>query len=137
MEWIITNIDELEESARKVLQVAGERRVVAFSGEIGAGKTTLIQRICAALGVREKVTSPTFALANVYVAAGEETVFHLDLYRLRSEQEALDMGIEEYIHGDTYCFIEWPELIQDLLPIDTLYISIELIENSHRKIVLL
>lgn len=137
MEWIITSIDQLEESAKKVLRIAGERRVMAFSGEIGAGKTTLIQRICVALGVREKVTSPTFALANVYVAAEQEEVFHLDLYRLKNEQEALDMGIEEYIHGDTYCFIEWPELIEDLLPADTLYISIELIENSHRKIVLL
>ena len=137
MEWIVTSIEQLEDAAKKVLQAAGDRKIMAFSGEIGAGKTTLIQRICAQLGVQEKVTSPTFALANVYGVGEHEEVFHLDLYRLNNEQEALDMGIEEYLYGDTYCFIEWPELIHDLLPADTLYISIELIENSNRKIVLL
>lgn len=137
MEWIITGIDELEDSARKLLQVAGERKVMAFSGEIGAGKTTLIQRLCQQLGVNEKVTSPTFALANVYADAQGDEVYHLDLYRLKDMQEALDMGIEEYLYGDRYCFIEWPTVVEDLLPADTLYIRIELIENSHRKIVLL
>lgn len=137
MNWTITSIAELDDSAKKVLQAAGERKIMAFSGEIGAGKTTLIQRICQQLGVTEKVTSPTFAIANVYAAEAGEEVFHLDLYRLKNEQEALDMGIEEYLYGDTYCFIEWPEVIRDFLPADTLYISIELIENSDRKIVLL
>ncbi|MEM7299313.1 MAG: tRNA (adenosine(37)-N6)-threonylcarbamoyltransferase complex ATPase subunit type 1 TsaE [Bacteroidota bacterium] len=134
---MITGIDELEDSARKLLKYAGDRRVMAFSGEIGAGKTTLIQRICSQLDVEEKVTSPTFALANVYATTVGEEVFHLDLYRLKDAQEALDMGIEEYLYGDRYCFIEWPAVIEDLLPADTLYIRIELIENSHRKIVLL
>ncbi|MBX2877096.1 MAG: tRNA (adenosine(37)-N6)-threonylcarbamoyltransferase complex ATPase subunit type 1 TsaE [Saprospiraceae bacterium] len=137
MEWTITGINELEDSARKLLMQAGERKVMAFSGEIGAGKTSLIQRLCQQLGVEEKVTSPTFALANVYASSSGEEVFHLDLYRLKDTQEALDMGIEEYLYGDRYCFIEWPAVIEELLPADTLYIRIELIENSHRKIVLL
>ena len=137
MDWIITGIDELEDSARKLLQYAGERKVMAFSGEIGAGKTTLIQRLCRQLGVDEKVTSPTFALANVYATSEGEEVYHLDLYRLKNAQEALDMGIEEYLYGDRYCFIEWPAVVEDILPADTLHIRIELIENSDRKIVLL
>lgn len=137
MDWIITRIDELEDSARKLLQYAGERKVMAFSGEIGAGKTTLIQRLCRQLGVDEKVTSPTFALANVYATSEGEEVYHLDLYRLKNAQEALDMGIEEYLYGDRYCFIEWPAVVEDILPADTLHIRIELIENSDRKIVLL
>lgn len=137
MDWIITGIDELEDSARKLLQYAGERKVMAFSGEIGAGKTTLIQRLCRQLGVEEKVTSPTFALANVYATSEGEEVYHLDLYRLKNAQEALDMGIEEYLYGDRYCFIEWPAVVEDILPADTLHIRIELIENSDRKIVLL
>lgn len=137
MEWIITGIDELEDSARKLLKAAGDRRILAFSGEIGAGKTSLIQRICQQLGVEEKVTSPTFALANVYATTNGDEVYHLDVYRLKDAQEALDMGIEEYLYGDRYCFIEWPGVIEHLLPADTLYIRIELIENSHRKIVLL
>ncbi len=137
MQWTITGIDELADSARKLLKYAGDQRIMAFSGEIGAGKTTLIQRLCEHLGVEEKVTSPTFALANVYATTAGEEVFHLDLYRLKHVQEALDMGIEEYLSGDRYCFIEWPAIVEELLPADTLYIRIELIENSHRKIVLL
>lgn len=137
MELIITSIEELAKVANKVLHFAGERRIMTFSGEIGAGKTTLIQRLCAQLGVKESVTSPTFAIANEYATAENGAIYHLDLYRLKNEQEALDIGIEEYLDGDRYCFIEWPEIIADLLPDDLMHISIELLENSHRKIVLL
>ncbi len=137
MELIITSIEELAIVAIKLLNFAGERKSMTFSGDIGAGKTTLIQQICAQLGVKEAVTSPTFALANEYATAENGVIYHLDLYRLKNEQEALDIGIEEYLYGDRYCFIEWPEIIADLLPDDRVHISIELLENSHRKIVLL
>lgn len=137
----ITNIEALPATARTLLDFAENRKIMAFSGEIGAGKTTFIQAICAQLGVKERVTSPTFSLVNVYQSVGysdrEEEIFHLDLYRMKDVQEALDMGIEEYLYGDQYCFIEWPDIISALLPDDTLHISIELTENSHRKIVLL
>lgn len=137
MELIITSIETLVKVANKLLQFAGERRIMTFSGEIGAGKTTLIQQLCVQLGVKESVTSPTFALANVYTTAEYGEVNHLDLYRLKNKQEALDIGIEEYLYEDCYCFIEWPEVISDLLPDDVVHISIELLENSHRKIVFL
>lgn len=141
MELKITNIEGLPATARTLLDFAENRKIMAFSGEIGAGKTTFIQAICAQLGVKERVTSPTFSLVNVYQSVGysdrEEEIFHLDLYRMKDVQEALDMGIEEYLYGDQYCFIEWPDIISALLPDDTLHISIELTENSHRKIVLL
>ncbi|MEZ5040267.1 MAG: tRNA (adenosine(37)-N6)-threonylcarbamoyltransferase complex ATPase subunit type 1 TsaE [Saprospiraceae bacterium] len=141
MELKVRNIEALAATARTLLDFAGDRKVMAFSGEIGAGKTTFIQAICVQLGVKERVTSPTFSLVNVYSSAGnsdrEEEIFHLDLYRMKDVQEALDMGIEEYLYGDQYCFIEWPDIISALLPSDTLHISIELTENSHRKIVLL
>jgi tRNA threonylcarbamoyladenosine biosynthesis protein TsaE len=137
MELIITSIEDLVKVANKLLQFAGERRIMAFSGEIGAGKTTLIQQLCAKLGVKESVTSPTFALANVYTTAEYGEIYHLDLYRLKNKQEALDIGIEEYLYEDRYCFIEWPEVISDSLPDDLVHISIELLENSRRKIVFL
>lgn len=137
MELIITSIEDLTKVANKLLQFAGERKIMTFSGEIGAGKTTFIQQLCAQLGVKESVTSPTFALANVYMTAENGEIYHLDLYRLKNKQEALDIGIEEYLYEDRYCFIEWPEVISDLLPDDLVHISIELLENSHRKIVFL
>ncbi len=111
-------------------------------GEIGAGKTTLVQAFCAELGVKELVTSPTFSLINEYTyhSAVEETVqrvYHLDLYRLKSMEEALDLGIEDLLVNDAYCFIEWPELIQPLLTNDLVVIKILVEQDSSRKILFL
>lgn len=142
MERIIASEREMKGFARELLSAAGGRRIMTFTGEIGAGKTTLIQALCRLLGVSEPVTSPTFSLVNEYhrvdPATGvEDSVFHLDLYRLENIEEALDIGIEEYLDGEAYCLIEWPELIEVLLPEDFVRIKIEITEDSRRKVIFL
>lgn len=141
MEILINELEELDLVAQELLAFAGERRKFAFYGEIGAGKTTLIQAICKQLGVREGVVSPTFALVNEYTFQDKngatQLMYHLDLYRLKNVQEALDIGIEDMLYDEYYCFMEWPELIEDLLPEDALRIKMEALKNSTRKIVFL
>lgn len=136
MELRIERPEQLEEAAERLLEAAGGRRVFAFTGEIGAGKTTFIQALCRRLGVRGEVTSPTFALVNEYQGAAGR-ICHLDLYRLEDVEEALDIGIEELLDSGDYCFIEWPELIEGLLPEDAVRINLEIVENSTRKILFL
>ncbi len=141
MEILVPNLQALEQAAEQLLPFAAERRKFAFYGDIGAGKTTFIQAICKQLGVRESVVSPTFSLVNEYSyedAFGKaQLLYHLDLYRLKNLQEALDIGIEDMLYGENYCFIEWPELIEALLPEDVVRIKIEAINHSTRKIVFL
>lgn len=137
MEIIVHQLHELDKAAQKLLEFAGERRKFAFYGEIGAGKTTFIQAICRQLGVQEAVVSPTFALVNEYPASSGELIYHLDLYRLKNAQEALDIGIEDMLYDENYCLIEWPELIEALLPEDVVRIKLEIVDHSTRKILLL
>jgi len=128
--------EQLDVLAGQMLEMAGGRRVFAFTGEIGAGKTTFIQAICRRLGVTGEVTSPTFALVNEYQGA-EARIYHLDLYRLTDVEEALGIGIEELLDSGDYCLIEWPGLIEGLLPDDTVRINLEIVGNSTRKILFL
>jgi tRNA threonylcarbamoyladenosine biosynthesis protein TsaE len=121
-------------AAAAMLDWACGRRLWAFTGPLGAGKTTLIQSLCKALGVAEPVSSPTFALVNAYEAAGGEVVYHLDLYRLDSLDEALAMGIEEYLDSGHYCLIEWPAIIEPLLPEEAVQVIIEPMADSCRLI---
>ncbi|MBK8705485.1 MAG: tRNA (adenosine(37)-N6)-threonylcarbamoyltransferase complex ATPase subunit type 1 TsaE [Saprospiraceae bacterium] len=137
LEINITSIVDWDNAAAQLITWAGERRKFAFYGEIGAGKTTFIQAICRYLGVGDYVASPTFALVHEYAGSGANRVFHLDLYRLRNIQEALDIGIEEYLDSPDYCFIEWPEIIEPLLPEDIVRVKIAADSNSHRKVVIL
>ena len=132
----------LEQAVEELLDFAGNRKTFAFSGEIGAGKTTFIQAFCRHFGVKETVTSPTFSLVNEYVYEDSEqdkeaVIFHLDLYRLEDMEEALNIGIEEILDAKAYKLIEWPELIDPLLPEDTVRIKMEIVENSRRKILFL
>lgn len=136
MEWTINSEKEMAQVAARLLELAGPRRKFAFYGEIGAGKTTLIQFLCQCLEVEDYVTSPTFALVNVYRAPAGP-VYHLDLYRLKNAEEALDIGIEDYLYDDAYCFVEWPEIIESLLPEDVLRIKITFLTESSRKILFL
>lgn len=131
----IASIDDLKTAAQKLLDMAGERRVFAFDAPMGAGKTTLIKALCECLGVREYVTSPTFAIINEY-QSGMRPVFHFDLYRLRNLNEALDIGIEDYLDSGEYCFIEWPEVVRDLLPEDALRVEIRVNEDNSRTVIL-
>ena len=141
MEIFLHTLTDLDQAACRLVDFAGDRRKMAFYGEIGVGKTTFIQAICKQLGVREAVVSPTFALVNEYSLAADfqkgQLVYHLDLYRLKNIQEALDIGVEDMLYDSHYCFIEWPELIEVLLPEEVLRIKIEALNNSARKIVFL
>jgi tRNA threonylcarbamoyladenosine biosynthesis protein TsaE len=135
-EIIVHDITELKAVAARLLAVAAGRKLWFFTGRIGAGKTTLIQHLCRALGIQEEVTSPTYALVNTY--AGEVVVYHLDLYRLESVEEALDMGVEEYLYSGQYCLVEWPEILGELgADLHPVRIHLEIGPDSSRKILLL
>src|SRR6266446_1059284 len=129
---IIHNLDELPSAAKTILKICSGKKVFAFLGGLGAGKTTMIQALCEELGVKEKTVSPTFAIVNEY--KGTEKIFHIDLYRLNNLSEALDIGIEEYLASGNYCFIEWAELVKDLLPEDAVMVEIDVERNGERKV---
>jgi tRNA threonylcarbamoyladenosine biosynthesis protein TsaE len=120
-------LDGLDRTAITLLNSFQEKRLFAFFGEMGAGKTTFIKAVCKTLGVQENVSSPTFALVNEYQDKDFRPVYHFDFYRIENEQEAIDIGVREYFSSGHYCFIEWPEKILHLLPEDTvrLYITIQ------------
>ena len=119
----ITSQDELPDVARAVIRSLGRRTVVAVRGGMGAGKTTLIREIVAALGSADTVTSPTFAIVNQY-KAGKERIHHFDFYRIDDQREAYDFGYEEYFYSGDLCLVEWPEKIEQLLPENTMNVRI-------------
>ena len=141
MELLIDGLENLQVSVDQMIEYAGDCKKWLFTGEIGAGKTTFIQAVCHTLGVEEKVTSPTFSLINEYVYTNNKgesgLIHHIDLYRLKSLEEAIDIGIEDYLYDENYCFIEWPQLIQAIWPEPVIEINLEIIENSVRKIIFL
>jgi tRNA threonylcarbamoyladenosine biosynthesis protein TsaE len=128
MKILYQNLNEIGEVAKKILKFANESakdaRVWWFEGEMGAGKTTLIKALCRELGVVDTVQSPTFSLVNQYQSPSQEVIYHFDFYRIKSEEEALDLGYEEYFYSGHYCFVEWGIKIEDLFPQTYLKISI-------------
>lgn len=132
----LDSLSQLTQAAEWVLKNTGENRIIAFYAEMGAGKTTLIKEICNLLGCTSNVTSPTFSIINEYVTTNNESVFHFDFYRLNKINEIIDIGFEEYIDGKNYCFIEWPELAEPLLPAETQKISIKIDEKQKRTLTL-
>jgi len=127
----ITSLTELPGSAQSLLSFAGSQKIFLFYGNMGAGKTTFIKDLCAQLGVTEPVTSPTFSIVNEYNGSTAQ-VFHFDFYRLKNQEEALDMGYEEYFYSGNYCLIEWPEKIPDLLPLNYVKVSIKVNDEQTR-----
>jgi tRNA threonylcarbamoyladenosine biosynthesis protein TsaE len=139
MEIKIKSIETIRESAREFIENIGEHKVFAFYGKMGAGKTTFVKAICEELGVEDVITSPTFAIVNEYEVRGAEAnsslftlhsslIYHFDFYRIKKLEEVYDMGYEDYFYSGALCFIEWPELIEDLLPDDAVKVSID--ENA-------
>lgn len=128
----IESLSELPKVAEAVLGELRGRSVVLFRGPMGAGKTTLISRIAAALGAEDTVTSPTFALVNQYEGEGGRRIYHFDFYRINDVEEALDLGYEEYFYSGELCLVEWPEKIEPLLPEDAMTVTITVGEDEHR-----
>lgn len=129
---VIGSLAQLESGAREFLSLIGEAKVIAFFGAMGAGKTTFIKALCRELGVEEEVTSPTFNLINEYRNEGGELLYHFDFYRIEKLQEAIDIGIDEYLYSGYYSFMEWPEKIEPLLPEEALKVSLEEQEDGSR-----
>ena len=125
LDIVIENIGQLPEVARKLLEGFPEERFFAFFGKMGVGKTTLIKELCAALGVEDNVCSPTFAIVNEYSTGDKEPVYHFDFYRLKNLSEAYDLGYEEYFYSGCYCFTEWTEKVEELLPEQYVRVEIE------------
>ncbi|NND32601.1 MAG: tRNA (adenosine(37)-N6)-threonylcarbamoyltransferase complex ATPase subunit type 1 TsaE [Saprospiraceae bacterium] len=135
--FIIENVADLPGAAQYLLPMIKSCSTVALSGELGAGKTSLVKAICTQLDVIDDVSSPTFSLINTYVTKDGVRIHHVDLYRLKTLEEALEIGIEDYLNRDELTLIEWPELIGQLLPDDTLHLSLEHMDKERRKIVIL
>ena len=130
MKITANSLDDLPAIAAKIMS-AYHQKIIAFYGEMGAGKTTFIKVLCEHLGVAtSEICSPTYSIVNEYLTADKRCVYHFDFYRIKSEQEAFDMGYEEYLYSGAYCFIEWPEKIENLLPVEVLKIHIEADSNK-------
>ncbi|MCF8225828.1 MAG: tRNA (adenosine(37)-N6)-threonylcarbamoyltransferase complex ATPase subunit type 1 TsaE [Bacteroidales bacterium] len=130
----VTDIHSVDHAAKQLVTKMGTCKKVAFSGEMGAGKTTLIKAVCRVLGVREMVNSPTFALINEYFTDRGESIFHFDLYRIEEISEMYDLGYEDYFFSDAYCFVEWPEKASELIPDEFLFLHIDVKEDGSRLI---
>lgn len=134
-EITIPSLDHIQEAARQFVSLMGDDTVFAFYGKMGAGKTTFIKAVCQELGVADNVTSPTFAIVNEYRSETTgELIYHFDFYRIKKLDEVYDMGYEDYFYGGQLCFLEWPELIEDLLPEDATKVTITTEEDGSRTV---
>lgn len=132
-EILIPSLDKIADAAQEFVAQMGHRRVFAFYGGMGAGKTTFIKALCQQLGVKDAVTSPTFAIVNEY-GSDIGPIYHFDFYRIKNLAEVMDLGFDDYAYSGHLCLMEWPELIEDLLPADTVSVHIEETENGMRKV---
>lgn len=131
-QFVVQSIDELQKVAEEIIPYIIKQPVVAFQGKMGAGKTTLIKAICKVMDVQNTVTSPTFSLVNEYTTLSGQTIYHFDFYRINKVEEIYDFGYEDYFYSGKFCFIEWPELAEQLLLPDTLVITID-VDAKHRR----
>ncbi|MFV0536315.1 MAG: tRNA (adenosine(37)-N6)-threonylcarbamoyltransferase complex ATPase subunit type 1 TsaE [Dysgonomonas sp.] len=136
MEIKIESLDKIDEAAIEFIKTMGDNTVFAFRGEMGAGKTTFIKAICENIGVSDTINSPTFAIVNEYRSDSAELIYHFDFYRINKIEEVFDFGYEDYFYSGSLCFIEWPELIEDLLPKDTVNVRIKALEDGTREVTL-
>jgi len=127
------SLENLSEIATAVI-TSVKNKTLLFYGEMGVGKTTLIKEICKQLGVLDNISSPTFSLVNEYQTKNNESIFHFDFYRIEEEEEALDMGIDDYFYNNNWCLIEWPENVENLLPLEAVEIHLSVLEDGQRNI---
>lgn len=133
----IKDLDHIEDAAREFIKNMGDDTVFAFYGKMGAGKTTFIKALCKLLGVEDEVNSPTFAIINEYRSeTTAELIYHFDFYRIKKLEEVYDLGYEDYFYSGALCFIEWPELVEELLPLDAKKVTITENSDGSRKITL-
>lgn len=130
------SLEEINTVAKKILATPSLKKVITFHAQMGAGKTTFIKELVKELGVDDNSSSPTFSLVNEYRTRNGEVVYHFDLFRLNSEEEGYDMGLDEYFYSEEWCFIEWPEKTPNLIPIDHAHISIKVLADGRRELVL-
>lgn len=134
MKLQINTLEDLDPAAKALINFMGDHKIIVFYGDMGAGKTTFIKRICSLLGVKDVVSSPTFSLVNEYITTHEETIYHFDFYRIKSLQEAFDIGYEEYFYSNSLCLVEWPEKITELLPDHHIKVDMQIV-NSEQRII--
>ena len=134
MEIIIPSLSSINEAAQQFFAQMGDHKVIAFYGKMGAGKTTFIKALCQILGVEDVITSPTFSLVNEYTDSEGNSIFHFDFYRIKKLDEVYDMGYEDYFYGGNLCLLEWPELIEDILPEEALKVTITEEVDGSRKL---
>ena len=134
MEITIKSLDTIHEAAKEFVKEMGEGTVFAFYGKMGAGKTTFIKALCEVLGVEDVITSPTFAIINEYTDGKGDPIYHFDFYRIKKLEEVYDMGYEDYFYSGNLCLLEWPELIEDILPENVIKVTIEEQPDGTRKL---
>ncbi len=127
-------LGNIRQAARQLISLLGNRKVLAFHGAMGAGKTTFIHAVCEELGIKDMVSSPTFSIINEYRAATGEKIFHLDLYRLKDEEEAMAAGVEDCLFSGNLCLVEWPEIAPGIFPVDTVNCYLTSIGHNERKL---
>lgn len=132
MEITIKSLDNICSAAKSFVAEMGDNTVFAFRGAIGAGKTTFIKAVCEVLGVEDVINSPTFAIVNEYRSDSGELIYHFDFYRINKQEEVFDFGYEDYFYSGSLCFVEWPEKIEELLPLDTVNVVIDVMEDGSR-----
>lgn len=133
-EWVANDVDDLDDIAKELLELIGSSRVLYFYGDLGAGKTTFIKRILKQLGLESDASSPSYSLVNVYALKNGSEVFHIDLYRLKESEEAIDIGIENYLYPDFLTLIEWPQIIEEFTPETAYTIQIKAQLDGSRSI---
>ena len=131
---LIFNLEQIKDAAKKLLVTFPNHKVFALHGEMGAGKTTFIHTLCEVMGVSDVVTSPTFSIINQYKTVSDETVYHMDLYRIKDENEAANAGIEDCLYSGNTCLVEWPERAPGIFPAETLHLTIRAVDANTRKL---
>jgi tRNA threonylcarbamoyladenosine biosynthesis protein TsaE len=133
---IFFDLDEIQISAKEFLKLVNGYTVFAFSGQLGAGKTTFISALCKELKVAETVTSPTYSIIQEYKTIADKIIYHIDLYRIKSKEEAMEAGIEDCLNSDEICMVEWPEKASEIFPDKTIFSNFEIVSATKRKLVI-